>query len=139
MHFFNVLISVMSKLVKMILIWPCYFNLWVVTSYMKISKSFADFTEFFRRTNERQAAGYLVVSTRKSKINGVEFIFFVSLFWKHEVLCMKSVRRNFAKLRGKHQCQILFFDKVAGLRPATLLKKRLCQRCFPVNFDKFLR
>ena len=26
---------------------------------------------------------------------------------------------------GKHLCQSLFFDKVAGLRPATLLKKRL--------------
>ena len=26
-----------------------------------------------------------------------------------------------------------------GLRPATLLKKRLWQRCFPVNFAKFLR
>ena len=25
------------------------------------------------------------------------------------------------------------------LSPATLLKKRLWQRCFPVNFEKFLR
>ena len=31
------------------------------------------------------------------------------------------------------------FDKVAGLRPATLLKKCLLHRCFPVNFDKSLR
>ena len=31
------------------------------------------------------------------------------------------------------------FDKVAGLIPATLLKKRLQQRCFPMNFAKFLR
>ena len=35
-------------------------------------------------------------------------------------------------------CQCLFFDKV-GLRPVTLLKKRLWHRCFPVNFWKFLR
>ena len=27
---------------------------------------------------------------------------------------------------------------MAGLRPATLLKKRLWYRCFPVNFAKFL-
>ena len=27
----------------------------------------------------------------------------------------------------------------ACLRPATLLKKSLCHRCFPVNFAKFLR
>ena len=32
--------------------------------------------------------------------------------------------------------QSLFFNKVAGLRPATLLKKRLWHRCFPVNFVK---
>ena len=31
------------------------------------------------------------------------------------------------------------FNKVAGLRPATLLKKRLWPSCFPVNFAKFLR
>ena len=31
----------------------------------------------------------------------------------------------------------LFFNKVAGLRLATLLKKRLRHRCFPVNFTKF--
>ena len=32
-----------------------------------------------------------------------------------------------------------FFNKVAGLGSATLLKKRLWPRCFPVNFVKFLR
>ena len=32
-----------------------------------------------------------------------------------------------------------FFNKVAGLSPATLLKKSLWHRCFPVNFAKFLR
>ena len=36
------------------------------------------------------------------------------------------------------RCQSLFFNKVAGLRPATLLKKRLWHRCFSVNFAKFL-
>ena len=32
-----------------------------------------------------------------------------------------------------------FFNEVAGLRPATLWKKGLLHRCFPVNFGKFLR
>ena len=50
-----------------------------------------------------------------------------------------GVLRNFAKFIGKHLCQNLFFDKVAGLRPETLLKKRLCHRCFPMNFAEFLR
>ena len=38
-----------------------------------------------------------------------------------------------------HLCQGLFFKKFAGLGPATLLKKRLWYRCFPVNFKKVLR
>ena len=55
-----------------------------------------------------------------------------------EVFCKKGALRNFAKLTGQHLCQSLFFNKVAGLRPATLLKKRLWHRWFPVNFAKFL-
>ena len=46
----------------------------------------------------------------------------------------KGALRNFTKFTGKHLCQSLF-----GVRPATLLKKRLKHRCFPVNFMKFLR
>ena len=41
-----------------------------------------------------------------------------------EVFCKKGVLENFA---GKHLCQSLFLNKVAGLR------------CFPVNFTKFSR
>ena len=51
----------------------------------------------------------------------------------------KGVLRNFGKFTRKHLCQSLLFNKVAGLRLATLLKKRLWHRCFPVNFRKFLR
>ena len=50
----------------------------------------------------------------------------------------KVVLRNFAKLTRKHLCQGLFSKNVAGLRPVTLLKKRLLRRCFPMNFAKFL-
>ena len=32
-----------------------------------------------------------------------------------EVLCEKGVLRNFTKFTGKHLCQSLFFNKVAGL------------------------
>ena len=56
-----------------------------------------------------------------------------------EVFCKKSVLRNFAKFTGKYLCQSLFFNKVAGLMPTTLLKKRLWPRCFPANFTKLLR
>ena len=43
-----------------------------------------------------------------------------------EVFCKKVVLRNLAKFTGKHLCQSLFLNKVAGLRR------------FPVNFMKFL-
>ena len=56
-----------------------------------------------------------------------------------EVFCKKGVLRNFATFTGKHLCQSLYFNKVAGLKPATLLKKRFWHRCFSVNFVKFLR
>ena len=36
-------------------------------------------------------------------------------------------------------CQGLFFNKVADVRLATLLKRRLCRNCFPMNFAKILR
>ena len=54
-----------------------------------------------------------------------------------EMFCKKGVLRNFAKFTGKHLCQSLFFNKVTGLRPVTLLKKRLLHRRFPANFAKF--
>ena len=44
-----------------------------------------------------------------------------------EVFCKKRALGNFAKFTGKHLCQDLFFDKIAGLRPSTLLKKKLAQ------------
>ena len=51
----------------------------------------------------------------------------------------KDVFKNFSKFRGKTLRQNLVFDEVVGLRPVTLLKKRLWHKCFPVNFAKFLR
>ena len=39
----------------------------------------------------------------------------------------------------ENTCASLFFNKVAGLTPANLLKQRLWHRCFPVNFVTFLR
>ena len=41
------------------------------------------------------------------------------------VFCKKGALKNFVKFTGKHLCQSLSFNKVAGLRPATLFKKRL--------------
>ena len=56
-----------------------------------------------------------------------------------EVFCKEGVLENFAKVIGKHLRQSLLFNKVAGLSPAILLKKRLWHRFFPVKFAKLLR
>ena len=49
----------------------------------------------------------------------------------HRRCCVKKgVLKNVVKFTRQHLCQSLFFDK---------LKMRLWQRCFPVNFTKFLR
>ena len=50
-----------------------------------------------------------------------------------------AILKDFAKFTRKHLCQSLIFNKIAGLRPATLLKKKLWHRYFPVNFSIFLR
>ena len=50
-----------------------------------------------------------------------------------EVFYKKGALKNFAKLTGKHPCQRLFFNKVAGLRwlllrkHVPLAKKRFIQ------------
>ena len=50
------------------------------------------------------------------------------------MFCKKSVRKNLSKFTRKHLCQSLFSNKVADL-----WHRWLWHRCFPVNFEKFLR
>ena len=47
----------------------------------------------------------------------------------------KGVLRSFTKFAGKYVCQSLFLIKVQALACNII---RLWQRCFPVNFTKFL-
>ena len=47
--------------------------------------------------------------------------------------------KNIAKFTRKHLWWGFFFSKIAILQFANLLKKRLWQCCFPVNFTKLLR
>ena len=56
-----------------------------------------------------------------------------------EVYYKKGVLKSFAKFPGKRVRRSLFLNKAAALRPATLSKKRLRHRCYPVNLMKFLR
>ena len=55
----------------------------------------------------------------------IELFYAEKLKQPHEVFYKKVLRKIFAKLTGKHLCQSLFLIEVTGLRPATLLKKRL--------------
>ena len=54
-----------------------------------------------------------------------------------------SVKKIFFEISQNSQemtcAKVSFFNKVPGLRPATLLKKSLWHWCFPTNFTKFLR
>ena len=64
----------------------------------------------------------------KSITNAKKFWMNVKLLFKssHKRYAIKKdVLRNFAKFTGKHLCQSLFFNEVAGLRPETLSKKKL--------------
>ena len=49
---------------------------------------------------------------------------------RQEVFCKKGVLRNVTKFTGKHLCQSLFFNKVAGLR----LKKETLAQVFSSEF-----
>ena len=48
----------------------------------------------------------------------------------------KDVLRNFAKFTGKHLCQRLFLNKVAGLRPkaCNFIKKKFLAQVFSCEF-----
>ena len=61
---------------------------------------------------------------------------FRSSHW--EVFCVKDVLRNFAKFPGKHLCQSLFFNKVAGLMPkgCNFIKKETLAHDFSRKFGK---
>ena len=57
---------------------------------------------------------------------------FRSSHWRCSV--RKGVLRNFAKFTGKLLCQSLFFNKVAGLRPASLSKQETLEKGLSTEF-----
>ena len=94
-----------------------------------------NFEKFLRTPFSQNTSGRLLLKHTQSvpkyhrmKINTE------AVTWRCSI---KSVFKNFAKFTGKHLCQSLF--SLQRLWSATLLKKRLWNRCFPVNFSKFLR
>ena len=55
-----------------------------------------------------------------------------------QVFYKKGVFKNFAKFTAKQLCRSFFFDKISGIKPPTLLKRRLRRGCFSMNFARFL-
>ena len=75
------------------------------------------------------------------KMNQVKLIFKMQR-QPPEVIYKKRCSQTFRNAHRKTPVpESLFFIKLqaSDLRPATVLKKRLWRRCFPVNFKKFLR
>ena len=56
-----------------------------------------------------------------------------------KVFYIKKVFLRNSQNSQENICARVFFKKVKGVRPGTLLKNKLWHRCFPVNFAKFLR
>ena len=52
-----------------------------------------------------------------------------------EVFCKKVVLRNFGKFTGKHLCQSLYFDKVAG-QASDFIKIETLAQVFSCEFSK---
>ena len=101
----------------------------VKTFSLRQNKTFSKIRPFLQ-LSELQGSGAILM-----------LIFIKTLSRSSHQMCSlrKGALRNFTTFTGKHLCQSLFFNKVAGLGSATLLKKRLWHRCFPGNFAKFLR
>ena len=106
---------------------PIRVRLWLVYKITRNNCSSQFFANFIRTQK------YLSYLFRQNQYSNLKI---EAVIWRCSV---KKVFRNFTKFTGKHLCQSLFFNKTAGLGAATLLKKRLWQRCFPVKFVKFLR
>ena len=108
-----------------------------------------EFCEVFYRTPYLQnTSGRLLL-----KLSSLRWAFYLVIPWQLIFACLiwnsvkvakwgkpkqtaGGVLNNFVKLPGKHLCWCLFFNKVAGLRRAFLLKKR--HQCFSAIFAKFL-
>ena len=79
------------------------------------------------------------------RVNMAKFLraaFFIEVSRSSRLKMFLGVLKSFANFTGKHLCWKAlesFLKKLAWWRPATSLKKRLQQGCFPVKFAKFLR
>ena len=105
--------------------------------------NFVKFHLFYRIPPEAVSTGYSILEINLlfavECFNFSAFVFIVSLVRNaHRRSSIKEgVLNNFAKFTGKHLCQGLFFNKVAGLA-CNVIKKEILTQMFNC-FAKFLR
>ena len=72
---------------------------------------------------EEKSSFKILVLTFFSKLDWGSYIISIARSNHRSCSIKKDVLKNFSKFTGKHPYQSLFFNKVAGLRPAILLKR----------------
>ena len=70
----------------------------------------------------------------RRKFFNICFISMYSAFISSQPSIKEGVARNVTTLTGTHLCQSPFFNKVAGVRPATSLKKEALAEVFSCEF-----
>ena len=101
-----------------------------VWNFTKVSFFAADFKLFYQHSS-----GKFCVTIDKF----ASFVYFLSIFSRSrssylQAFCKKGIVKNFSEFKGKHLCQSLLSNKVAGW-----FIKRFPHRYFSVNFLKFIR
>ena len=76
------------------------------------------------RLNSKLVNRKVIIAFLKMVLNGTFISRVKCRSSRPEVFCKKGVLRNFLKFTGKHLCQSLFFNKVAGLRLKNILSYR---------------
>ena len=89
-----------------------------------------------RKTSQTQTP---VMEPFFQKVADLRINFYTTRNSRPEVFCKKVVLRNFAKFTGKHLCQSLFFNTVAGLAWNVIKKRDSGTGVFLWIFVKFVR
>ena len=99
-----------------------------------------EYCDIFKKTFFTEHLRWLLLSSLLKWWKNSQEILSLSFFLYRsscpKVFYKKGFLKHFSRFKGKPLCQSLYFNKVAGLRRETLLKKRLWHRFFPMNFEK---
>ena len=102
--------------------------IWIMHKYLNIEK-YPLYTQFNRKlykiTNLLELYYITNVFNKFPRTFRTTTVFIYFSQERSEVFCKNGAPKYFATFTEKHLCQSLLFNKAAGLRPATLLKKRL--------------